>query len=67
MSEWQPIETAPKDGTEYLTYGRYPTNWSDEIRHIKKSTLKNPSLLRMQLKYATHWMPRPEPPKGESQ
>jgi len=60
--EWQPIETAPMD-EEYLTYGRYPTNWGHEVRHIRKSTLKNQSLLRMQLKYATHWMPLPEPPK----
>jgi len=62
MSEWQPIETAPRDGTRVLIADEdvwmavarfWPCNmaWTEDAA----SGLK--------LNEPTHWMPLPEPPK----
>lgn len=62
--QWQPISTAPRDGTEILIYatignvlprnnvmsvGRYDRGWWNNSR--PSATLEN----------ATHWMPIPSP------
>jgi len=67
---WQPIETAPKDGTVIIVYGKFPYKvnvqtvfyqtaaWeSDEF----KAGWTNAS--SSWLADVTHWMPLPEPPK----
>ena len=68
MSEWQPIETAPKDGTDILVmtgetmhvvrwiniHGGFDYWAVDDNKH-------GPFTLRG--KAPTHWMPLPEPPK----
>lgn len=60
MDKWQPIDTAPKDGTEILTYAY--TNmrvalWDDYTRdwrcNVHSFVQINPS----------HWMPLPPPPE----
>jgi len=67
MSEWQPIETAPKDGTEFLGY--HPKyGWIGTVRFDepndslpKEVTLDHLFMIHVN---CTHWMPLPEPPKG---
>lgn len=70
MTNWQPIETAPKDGTRILIYD--PTHYRDPIITIAEyrcggwlgedggvydccSSEYEP----------THWMPLPLPPKND--
>ena len=67
--EWQPIETAPKDGTDVLV-------WDGEVRtlsHWGKSAhvplygwlalvFADPCDLNLLRDQPTHWMPLPEPP-----
>ena len=61
---WQTIETAPKDGTEFLAYwsgskcfslvGWYNDRWHETETPAEVST-------------PTHWMPLPEPPKSRTE
>jgi hypothetical protein len=77
MTEWQPIETAPKDGTEILLFTTY---LADEYYDETFSTVQIGSwdfghdtveaIWRRPAGWAcvkigepTHWMPLPEPPK----
>lgn len=69
-SEWQPIETAPKDGTEFLgstKFGVRIMRW-DDCKYQKRaqpyfagSGLNRPSWDRAY--QPTHLMPLPDPPK----
>ena len=65
MSDWQPIATAPKDGTIVVVLVNeriYPDGrptlafWSNENRWWRE--------LRANCVIATHWMPLPSPPRA---
>jgi len=63
MSEWQPIETAPKDGTEILTYRKarlisVASYWPHEGAEWCVSD-------GVHILNVTHWMPLPPPPASE--
>jgi hypothetical protein len=71
---WQPIETAPKDGTHVLAFRAVklfePAHHYWIVRWgscTGKLGLKRAwVMLGKNTKVApTHWMPLPEPPKGE--
>lgn len=68
MSEWQPIETAPKDGTAFLAFEPsedddpprigvcYISTSGDLIENVSAGFADDYSFA------PTHWMPLPEPP-----
>lgn len=64
MSEWQPIETAPRSGKAILVWVPnnlcvYCVNWYQPqgVWQIFGGEV------RAQLALATHWMPTPKPPE----
>ena len=70
MSEWQPIETAPKDGSTVLvaTSGKVTAAWWDEDQSIWTELLVWNSVFdeyeAQPIGFApTHWMPLPPPPQ----
>lgn len=78
MSEWMPIESAPRDGTEVILYedgsygiGRWVDTSHQEQRLISsKGRRETYEWFDVKSGYwedtmfaPTHWMPLPEPPK----
>ena len=69
MSEWQPIETAPRDGTAILVW---PGVLFTEMTYFHTSVVRwhdwkeawiEASGEEYNTFYPTHWMPLPPPPK----
>lgn len=73
MSEWKPIETAPKDGTEillleYLSEDDYGSVDRGCWGFVETSDYNGEKIYDWLSNYGhieepTHWMPLPEPPK----
>jgi len=74
--EWQPIETAPRDGTRILLYRPLAEKTHDYIIDIKRGIPRNEGCWKETVPdgmdganytdgycKATHWMPLPEAPK----
>lgn len=58
MRDWQPIETAPKDGRKFLAF------FNDRIFIIRFCTyLRGFSSEANRSDEVSHWMPLPEPPE----
>jgi hypothetical protein len=72
MDHWQPIETAPKDGTRVLFYTPecLQTGWLAFIAesfYDKHGYLNDVHVAQWQDGLEpTHWMPSPKPPATES-
>lgn len=62
MSNWQPIETAPKDGTEVLIWVELHGFMRRAVSHYagQYADWVIPGIAGLN---PTHWMPLPEPPK----
>lgn len=63
LTEWQPIETAPKDGTSILLFeppelGRFVGYWNTPRQAFA-------AVLSVKERQPTHWMPLPHPPRDE--
>ena len=68
MSEWLPIETAPKNGTWIVAWclEDFPqvVSWDNEIDYGEDGVSQIwRSVLTERFVIPTHWMPLPEPPK----
>jgi hypothetical protein len=63
---WQPIESAPRDGTHIIgwshTYKRPILCWWKDIEKCWESY--GTSIFDEDGEHVTHWMPLPEPPKN---
>ena len=68
MSEWQPIETAPKDGTDILLVVRYGNLNKTRLGAWRQQRPGEFAWLQHHTfdhfaGEVTHWMPLPDPPK----
>ena len=77
MNAWQPIETAPKDGTSVLLYepghgidvGHWYVHTHDEYKErpdglFERVTVSNPGYWNCnETQRPTHWMPLPKVPE----
>lgn len=70
MSKWQPIETAPKDGTEFLAwcmerppFSPVPTYFPDIAKWHKDRVAAASYFYTRSGAIPTHWMPIPDAPK----
>jgi hypothetical protein len=74
-SNWQPIKTAPKDGTEFLAYSKRcgkcdVVEWMPSVRDFLPVQMDGemgplPYEFGYKRHDATHWMPLPTPPQAE--
>ena len=77
MSDWQPIETAPKDGTQILLFcpvkrhESHPANfifvgwWFSSSKEIDDGWRADQGWFPSEWLPVTNWMPLPPPPKTE--
>lgn len=67
MSQWQPIETAPKDGKNVLIYRLGSGDQRATIGSLdEEGVWQSPEAYYIWSWFdfsPTHWMPLPEPPK----
>lgn len=68
MSEWQPIETAPKDGTMVLIWRKLEKGIGGDFpAHAAVDEWRGNSWYRTRPgQQPTHWMPLPSPPTHQT-
>lgn len=59
IDQWQPIETAPKDGTDLLLSNGCALDYGFFCKDTNKFTTENPFFM------PTHWMLQPPNPKDK--
>lgn len=66
--EWQPIETAPKDGTKILSFedDEFAVVWWQLDRWGKEGQWSVTASRGGWYLSPTHWMPLPNPPEKEN-
>ena len=63
MSQWQPIETVPLDGTEVMVAGQHGSDWWMAVMNARYSLpIIQERLRHARLPEASHWMSLPPPP-----
>ena len=70
---WQPIETAPKDGAEFLAYDPVSNRadvceWNEMLGCVWQSQADGefgPDEGEFRGDSASHWMPLPQPPETQ--
>lgn len=68
--DWQPIESAPKDGTQFVMLDNAVKtatvgHWMADVAWINEGALAGQALAKpcwFPLATPTHWMPLPPPP-----
>lgn len=67
MSEWQPIETAPKDERQFLVVQEDGDIWIVSRGYAERLNPKESGCgcCSDQIYDATHWMPLPKPPGAD--
>ena len=69
MTEWQPIETAPRDGTVIWCYEKYGLGWPHAIKFASydewQGWIYADEMMCDYVPEPTHWMPLPAPPASE--
>ena len=74
--DWQPIETAPKDGTEVLLFGEFDNMavaewdhgdeaWVFAVTDVEIPGAPKGTMFCSYFRDPTHWMPLPVPPDVE--
>lgn len=70
MTDWQPIETAPKDGRQFYCGWFYRGRFIYEIGKVRTWESGQSSVVHgrsSHLIYPTHWMPLPPPPTEDNE
>ena len=66
MPEWISVkERLPEEGEVILTRDKYGHLRDRTLKRVGKTMLFTPDGMEP-IRHITHWMPLPEPPKGES-